>query len=81
MQKLSGKIFWVLLIIATTTITILFATYEPCLMDDSEMFRKMDIRHLEDSLVRETGKGSLDTMTLDTTKMFKIFSDIFSEKN
>ena len=35
--------------------------------DDTEMYRYEIIRRYEDSLIRATGKGSIDTMTFDTT--------------
>jgi hypothetical protein len=33
--------------------------------DDTEMFRMMEIKRIEDSLIRATGKGQIDTVDFE----------------
>lgn len=76
----TAKALFYAIIAIILAITIQIVTYKPIVHDDSEMFRLGYIRHLEDSIISETGKGSIDTMQLDSVKMTKIFYEFFSEK-
>lgn len=78
--KYTLKTLCALVLVVLTVLTTILITYKPVVHDDSEMYRRGYIKHLEDSIISETGKGSLDTMTLDSVKMNKIFFEIFSEK-
>lgn len=70
-QKVPSAFQFIILIVIICILYFLL-NFDPSYMinDDSDMFRMMDLKEYEDSLIKATGKGHLDTMDMSNFSIY-----------